>query len=146
MATTVIEVGVDVPSATLMVIENSERMGLSQLHQLRGRIGRGASESTCVLLFQEPLSEIAKKRLKIIYENSDGFIVADHDLRIRGPGEFVGVRQSGLPTLKFATLDEDRILLTEVAKLANELIHSESEVIPRHIERWLESKLPYLEV
>ncbi len=146
VATTVIEVGVDVPSATLMVIENSERMGLSQLHQLRGRIGRGASESTCVLLFQEPLSEIAKKRLKIIYENSDGFIVADHDLRIRGPGEFVGVRQSGLPTLKFATLDEDRILLTEVAKLANELIHSESEVIPRHIERWLESKLPYLEV
>ncbi|MAW34058.1 MAG: ATP-dependent DNA helicase RecG [Proteobacteria bacterium] len=146
VATTVIEVGVDVPSATLMVIENSERMGLSQLHQLRGRIGRGASESTCVLLFQEPLSEIAKKRLKIIYENGDGFIVADHDLRIRGPGEFVGVRQSGLPMLKFATLDEDRFLLTEVAKLANELIYLESEVIPRHIKRWLESKLPYLEV
>ncbi len=146
VATTVIEVGVDVPSATLMVIENSERMGLSQLHQLRGRIGRGASESTCVLLFQEPLSEIAKKRLKIIYENGDGFIVADHDLRIRGPGEFVGVRQSGLPMLKFATLDEDRFLLTEVAKLANELIYLESEVIPRHIKRWFESKLPYLEV
>ncbi len=146
VATTVIEVGVDVPSATLMVIENSERMGLSQLHQLRGRIGRGESESTCVLLFQEPLSDIAKKRLKIIYENGDGFIVADHDLRIRGPGEFVGVKQSGLPMLKFATLDEDRFLLTEVAKLANELIYSESEVIPRHIKRWLGSKLPYLEV
>ncbi len=144
VATTVIEVGVDVPSATVMVIENSERMGLSQLHQLRGRIGRGKMESTCILLYQEPLSAIAKERLKVIYENTDGFVVADHDLRVRGPGEFVGVKQSGLPMLKFADIHEDQDLLHEAVKLAKILVDKNSEIVPPHVNRWLGKKLSYL--
>ncbi|WP_260253429.1 helicase-related protein, partial [Neisseria meningitidis] len=107
VATTVIEVGVDVPNAALMVIEHAERMGLAQLHQLRGRVGRGAAESVCVLLFAEPLSELAKARLKVIYEHTDGFEIARQDLNIRGPGEFLGARQSGVPMLRFAKLEED---------------------------------------
>ena len=105
VATTVIEVGVDVPNATLMVIEHAERFGLAQLHQLRGRVGRGAAESTCYLLFEEPLSEIAKARLKVVYESNDGFEIARQDLAIRGPGEFLGARQSGVPMLRFADLE-----------------------------------------
>ncbi len=109
LATTVIEVGVDVPKATLMVIEHSERFGLAQLHQLRGRIGRGGGSSTCVLLFDEPLSDTAKERLKTLYETSDGFEVARRDLAIRGPGEFLGLRQSGVPTLRYCDLERDAL-------------------------------------
>jgi len=104
LSTTVIEVGLDVPRASLMVIEHSERFGLAQLHQLRGRIGRGAAQSTCILLFDEPLSDVAKERLKTLYETDDGFEVARRDLAIRGPGEVLGLRQSGLPTLRYSDL------------------------------------------
>src|SRR5690606_25523155 len=100
VCTTVIEVGVDVPNASLMVIEHAERMGLSQLHQLRGRVGRGAASSACILLYQTPLSDNARERLRIIYENTDGFEIARHDLRLRGPGEILGSRQSGVPLLR----------------------------------------------
>ncbi|MEN3355774.1 MAG: ATP-dependent helicase RecG, partial [Betaproteobacteria bacterium] len=118
VATTVIEVGVDVTNATLMVIEHAERMGLSQLHQLRGRVGRGARASTCILLYQNPLTPTARERLKIIYENQDGFEVARHDLRLRGPGELLGARQSGVPMLRFADLSADLDILDAARDLA----------------------------
>ena len=105
VATTVIEVGVDVPNASMMAIEHAERFGLAQLHQLRGRVGRGAAESTCYLLFEEPLTDTAKARLKVIFENNDGFEIARQDLVIRGPGEFLGAKQSGVPLLRFADLE-----------------------------------------
>jgi len=109
LATTVIEVGVDVPKASLMVIEHAERFGLAQLHQLRGRIGRGAEQSTCILLFDEPLSELAKERLRILYETDDGFEIARRDLALRGPGEFLGLKQSGLPTLRYSDFQRDAV-------------------------------------
>jgi ATP-dependent DNA helicase RecG len=109
LATTVIEVGVDVPNATLMVIEHAERFGLAQLHQLRGRVGRGSSQSTCILLFEEPLSDMAKERLRTLYETDDGFEVARRDLSIRGPGEFLGLRQSGLPSLRYCDFQKDSL-------------------------------------
>jgi len=136
VATTVIEVGVDVPNATLMVIENAERMGLSQLHQLRGRIGRGDKKSICILLYQKKLSDIAKQRLKIIYENIDGFKIAEEDLKLRGPGELLGLRQSGLPSLRIADLDRDQEILT-IAKIdADFLLEKSSRDISMHINRW----------
>ncbi len=113
VATTVIEVGVDVPNATLMVIEHAERMGLAQLHQLRGRVGRGTQQSLAILLYYQPLSELARQRLKVIYENSDGFEIARQDLALRGPGEFLGARQSGAPLLRFADLERDVDLLEQ---------------------------------
>jgi ATP-dependent DNA helicase RecG len=109
LATTVIEVGVDVPNATLMVIEHAERFGLAQLHQLRGRVGRGSGQSTCILLFEEPLSELARERLKTLYETDDGFEVARRDLSIRGPGEFLGLRQSGVPSLRYCDFQRDAV-------------------------------------
>jgi len=136
VATTVIEVGVDVTNATLMIIENSERMGLSQLHQLRGRIGRGEKESVCILLYQNNLSDIAKKRIKIIYESIDGFKIAEEDLKLRGPGEFLGLRQSGLPTLRIADLNKDEDLLNQ-AKEDAEILLNEEKNISLHIDRWL---------
>lgn len=136
VATTVIEVGVDVPNASLMVIEHAERFGLAQLHQLRGRVGRGAAESACLLLFQAPLGETARARLKIIYENSDGFEIARQDLHLRGPGEFIGARQSGLPLLRFANL-EDTGLIELAHSTADTLLHDWPEHAARHLARWL---------
>jgi ATP-dependent DNA helicase RecG len=144
VATTVIEVGVDVPNASLMVIEHAERMGLSQLHQLRGRVGRGAEASACILLYQNPLSEAARERLKIIYENEDGFEVARHDLRLRGPGEFLGARQSGVPMLRFVDLERDIDLLEAARDAAALLVRQHPELADRHLDRWLGGRQEYL--
>ena len=146
VATTVIEVGVDVPNATLIVIENAERMGLSQLHQLRGRVGRGAQQSTCILLFQNPLSETARARLKIIYENIDGFEIARQDLALRGPGEFLGARQSGAPMLRFADLELDVDLLEAARTWAERLLKDDPATADQHLARWMHSKIDYLKV
>ena len=146
VATTVIEVGVDVPNATLIVIENAERMGLSQLHQLRGRVGRDAQQSTCILLFQNPLSETARARLKIIYENTDGFEIARQDLALRGPGEFLGARQSGAPMLRFADLELDVDLLEAARTWAERLLKDDPATADRHLARWMHSKIDYLKV
>lgn len=136
VATTVIEVGVDVPNASLMVIEHAERFGLAQLHQLRGRVGRGAAESACILLYETPLSATARARLKIIYENSDGFEIARQDLHLRGPGEFIGSRQSGLPLLRFADL-EDSALVEAARAAAEEMLAQWPAHAERHLARWL---------
>ncbi|PIT37445.1 ATP-dependent DNA helicase RecG [Snodgrassella alvi] len=146
VATTVIEVGVDVPNASLMVIEHAERMGLAQLHQLRGRVGRGSAASRCVLLFSEPLSDLAKARLKVIYENTDGFEIARQDLNIRGPGEFLGARQSGVPMLRFANLEEDLPLLEKARNLTPLLINQQPQVVRKHLQRWLAQRAAYLGV
>ena len=137
VATTVIEVGVDVPNASLMVIEHAERFGLSQLHQLRGRVGRGVHESVCVLLYQPPLSETARARLKIIYENTDGFEIARQDLQLRGPGEFVGSRQSGVPLLRYADLEADSDLIELAREMADRLLREAPDRAQRHLDRWL---------
>ncbi|MGB4812873.1 MAG: ATP-dependent DNA helicase RecG [Methylophilaceae bacterium] len=137
VATTVIEVGVDVPNASLMVIEHAERMGLSQLHQLRGRVGRGAAKSTCILLYQNKLSETARARLKVIYESNDGFAIAQADLNLRGPGEFLGTRQSGVPMLKIADLERDVDLLEAAKNLADQLLRENPQAVEQHMSRWL---------
>jgi len=137
VATTVIEVGVDVANASMMVIEHAERFGLAQLHQLRGRVGRGAAESVCVLLFEEPMSELAKARLKVVYENTDGFEIARQDLLIRGPGEFMGARQSGVPMLRFADLEQDLGLLEQARAAADEMLRREPGAAQAHLDRWL---------
>jgi ATP-dependent DNA helicase RecG len=145
IATTVIEVGIDVPNASLMIIENSERLGLAQLHQLRGRVGRGAVESFCVLLFQYPLSTLAKKRLQIMRETNNGFLIAEQDLAIRGPGEIYGLRQAGLQQLKIADLVKDQHLLPKVHAAAQHLL----EYYPEHAEslmaRWLSTNQRYIQ-
>jgi len=146
VATAVIEVGVDVSNASLMVIEHSERMGLSQLHQLRGRVGRGKEASVCILLYKEPLSEIARKRLQIIFENNNGFEIARQDLLLRGPGEFFGVRQSGVPILRFADPERDENLLKEARDAAKEILRDYPELAKRHLQRWLGEKSDYLKV
>ena len=137
VATSVIEVGVDVPNATLMIIENSERLGLSQLHQLRGRIGRGEKSSFCILLYKNKLSSAAKQRLRIIYENIDGFKIAEEDLKLRGPGELLGYRQSGVPTLRFANLNRDLDILTNARNDADSLIKKNDKRINEHMKLWL---------
>ncbi len=144
VATTVIEVGVDVPNASLMVIEHAERMGLAQLHQLRGRVGRGVAASSCVLMFSEPLSQLAKERLKVIYENTDGFEIARQDLNIRGPGEFLGARQSGAPMLRFANLEQDFALLEKARQIAPLLLNQYPEAAEQHLQRWLGSREGFL--
>lgn len=136
VATTVIEVGVDVPNASLMVIEHAERFGLAQLHQLRGRVGRGADAAACILLYAQPLSETARARLKIIYENADGFEIARQDLHLRGPGEFIGARQSGMPLLRFADL-EDEGLVAAARGVAEEMLQRWPERADAHLRRWL---------
>ncbi len=137
VATTVVEVGVDVPNANLMVIEHAERMGLSQLHQLRGRVGRGAAKSTCILLYQNKLSEMASARLKVIYESNDGFAIAQADLNLRGPGEFLGLRQSGVPMLKIADLNRDADLLEYAKSQAEALLNDCPSAVEQHLDRWL---------
>jgi ATP-dependent DNA helicase RecG len=144
VATTVIEVGVDVPNASLMVIEHAERFGLSQLHQLRGRVGRGAVASVCVLLYTGPLSDTGKARLKAMAETTDGFEIARRDLEIRGPGEFMGARQSGAPMLRFADLAEDVEWLQIARRIAPTLLDRHPEVARAHIARWLGTKAEYL--
>ncbi|TCV84122.1 ATP-dependent DNA helicase RecG [Sulfurirhabdus autotrophica] len=146
VATTVIEVGVDVPNASLMVIEHAERMGLSQLHQLRGRVGRGTSQSACILLYQSPLSDTARMRLKIIYENTDGFEISRQDLQLRGPGEFLGARQSGVPMLRFANLDQDSDLLEAARTTAELMLKEHKPAAESHLQRWLNNKEDYLKV
>jgi ATP-dependent DNA helicase RecG len=146
VATTVIEVGVDVPNATLMVIEHAERMGLSQLHQLRGRVGRGAAESTCILLYQNPLTPTARERLKIIFENHDGFEIARHDLRLRGPGELLGARQSGVPMLRFADLATDLDLLEAARAAADTMLREHFPAARAHLARWLGERHELLKV
>ena len=146
VATTVIEVGVDVPNASLMVIEHAERFGLSQLHQLRGRVGRGAAASVCLLLFQSPLGMIAKQRLTIMREITDGFEIARRDLEIRGPGEFLGARQSGQAMLRFADLETDQWLVELARNLAQRLLLENTEVAEAHLARWLGSREDFLRV
>ncbi len=146
VATTVIEVGVDVPNASLMVIDHAERMGLAQLHQLRGRVGRGAAQSLCILLYQQPLSELARARLKIIFESTDGFAIAQHDLQLRGPGELLGARQSGVAMLRFADISEDEDLLNQARHVADELLRDFPESARAHLQRWMANKHDYLHV
>ncbi len=144
VATTVIEVGVDVPNASLMVIEHAERFGLAQLHQLRGRVGRGSAASVCVLLYAAPLSPTAKDRLKAMVETTDGFEIARRDLEIRGPGEFMGARQSGDQLLRFADLEEDAPLLAHVRTVAPDLLARAPGAASAHVERWLGGKLEWM--
>jgi ATP-dependent DNA helicase RecG len=146
VATTVIEVGVDVPNASLMVIDHAERMGLAQLHQLRGRVGRGAAQSLCILLYQQPLSELARARLKIIFESNDGFAIAQQDLQLRGPGELLGARQSGVAMLRFADISADEDLLNHVRQVADELLRDFPEAARAHLQRWMANKHDYLHV
>ncbi|MBL8342245.1 MAG: ATP-dependent DNA helicase RecG [Rubrivivax sp.] len=144
VATTVIEVGVDVPAASLMVIEHAERFGLAQLHQLRGRVGRGTEASVCVLLYTSPLSPTAKERLRALAETTDGFEIARRDLEIRGPGEFMGARQSGDALLRFADLATDAALLAHARELAPRLLRESPAAAAQHVARWLGSRADYL--
>jgi ATP-dependent DNA helicase RecG len=143
VATTVIEVGVDVPEATLMIIENAERMGLAQLHQLRGRVGRGSDSSACVLLYKSPLSRLARERLTVMRETNDGFIVAQKDLELRGPGEVLGKRQTGLMQMRVADLMRDSALLPTVQQIAAELGGDYPDQIPPLIRRWIGTASEY---
>ena len=144
VATTVIEVGVDVPNASLMVIEHAERMGLAQLHQLRGRVGRGSAKSSCILLYQTPLSPLARERLKVVFESSDGFEIARRDLELRGPGELMGARQSGLPMLRFADPVQDVDLLEAAVEIAEMMLDTDPVAVERHLRRWLPDALSWL--
>jgi ATP-dependent DNA helicase RecG len=145
VATTVIEVGVDVPNASLMVIENAERLGLAQLHQLRGRVGRGPGEAHCVLLYQPPLTETARKRLAILRETDDGFIIADEDMKIRGPGELLGTRQTGQAQFRIADLARDRELIGSIHEAAETLSRDHPDHVAPLIERWLGQAVQYAE-
>jgi ATP-dependent DNA helicase RecG len=148
VSTTVIEVGVDVPNASLMVIEHAERFGLSQLHQLRGRVGRGAAASACVLMYSTGesgrLGDTAKARLKAMAKTHDGFEIARLDLEIRGPGEFLGARQSGAALLRFADLQEDAALLERIRDVAPEMLRDHAQIAAQHVERWMGGKVDFL--
>ncbi|MGF7191137.1 ATP-dependent DNA helicase RecG [Robbsia andropogonis] len=144
VATTVIEVGVDVPNASLMVIEHAERFGLAQLHQLRGRVGRGSTASACVLMYAQPLGQIAKSRLQTMRDTTDGFEIARRDLEIRGPGEFLGARQSGAAMLRFADLEVDRWLVEPAHALAQQLLATHPDAAQAHLDRWLGTRAQFL--
>ncbi|HTN66985.1 MAG TPA: ATP-dependent DNA helicase RecG [Burkholderiaceae bacterium] len=146
VATTVIEVGVDVPNASLMVIEHAERFGLSQLHQLRGRVGRGSTASVCLLLYQSPLGAVARQRLLTMRVTADGFEIARRDLALRGPGEFLGARQSGQAMLRFADLERDQWLVERARDLAQELLETEPATVRAHLARWLGQREEFLKV
>ncbi|TDP37601.1 ATP-dependent DNA helicase RecG [Idiomarina aquatica] len=146
VATTVIEVGVDVPNASLMIIENPERLGLAQLHQLRGRVGRGSVASHCVLLYKSPLSKTATERLSVLRESNDGFVIAQRDLEIRGPGELLGQRQTGLTQLKVADLERDADLVPSAQQLAEQLLRDYPATASALIERWLPRRDEYAHV
>src|SRR5690606_36862311 len=137
VATTVIEIGVDVPNASLMIIENAERLGLAQLHQLRGRVGRGAAASSCVLLYQPPLSAMARQQLDVLRRTGDGFVIAEEDLKLRGPVELLGTRQTGMAAFRIADLARDADLLPKVHQLADRLLTSAPDVADRVIARWI---------
>jgi ATP-dependent DNA helicase RecG len=143
VATTVIEVGVDVPNASLMIIENPERLGLAQLHQLRGRVGRGSEKSHCLLLYQSPLSDLGKQRLEIMRSSNDGFYIAQKDMEIRGPGEVLGTRQTGLMEYKIANLSRDSHLLDNIKTWGENLREHHPANIDPLIERWLSVKQQY---
>ena len=143
VATTVIEVGVDVPNASLIIIENPERLGLAQLHQLRGRVGRGAIASHCVLLYHAPLSATAQKRLAVLRDSNDGFVIAERDLEIRGPGEVLGTKQTGLAEFKIADLSRDKYILNQVRPIASALLVNHPELADKLIHRWLAGKSDY---
>ena len=129
-----IEVGVDVPNASLMIIENAERLGLSQLHQLRGRVGRGSDKSACVLMYKSPLGQLARERLKVMRETTDGFRIAERDLELRGPGEVLGTRQTGMLRFRIADLARDAELLPKIPNLVNRLSKTQADTL---IDRWL---------
>jgi len=137
VATTVIEVGVDVPNASLMVIENAERLGLSQLHQLRGRVGRGTAQSTCILLYQPPLSQNAKERISIMRKTNDGFAIAQKDLDLRGAGEVLGTRQTGLAEFRIAELGRDSDMLDTVSEISDQLLAHAPNSVKGLIRRWI---------
>lgn len=150
VTTTVIEVGVDVPNASLMVIEHAERFGLSQLHQLRGRVGRGSAASVCLMLYQKPLGATAKQRLMTMRETTDGFEIARRDLEIRGPGEFLGARQSGVPMLRFANLETDQALVEKARDVADALLNKPTpgniQIVNAHLLRWLGAREDFIQV
>ena len=144
VATTVIEVGVDVPNAALMVIEHAERFGYAQIHQLRGRVGRGSADSVCILMYAEPLSMAAKERLQTLRETSDGFVIAERDLSLRGPGELLGAKQSGDAMLRFVDLQRDAWLIELAQQVAERLLVDHADLVERHLERWLGSRTEFL--
>jgi len=137
VATTVIEVGVDVPNASLMIIENAERLGLSQLHQLRGRVGRGSEQSSCILLYHGPLSKTARERIGVMRDTNDGFVIAERDLEIRGAGEVLGTRQTGMAEFRIAKLGRDDDLLDAVSEVADQLMQTQPQAVEGLIRRWL---------
>ena len=143
VATTVIEVGVDVPNASLMLIENAERLGLAQLHQLRGRVGRGSAASSCVLLYQPPLSQLAKKRLDVLRQSNDGFVIAEQDLELRGAGELLGTRQTGMAQFRIADLVRDAELLPPIQAIADTLLNQQPGAVDRLIRRWVGAAAQY---
>jgi ATP-dependent DNA helicase RecG len=146
VATTVIEVGVDVPNATLMVVENAERMGLAQLHQLRGRVGRGAQAASCVLLYRPPLTDVARERLNVLRATNDGFAVAQKDLELRGPGEVLGTRQTGIQQLRVADLMRDADLLPAVIDISEQLLATNPAASDALIRRWSRGQAEYAKV
>jgi ATP-dependent DNA helicase RecG len=146
VATTVIEVGVDVPNAGLMIIENPERLGLSQLHQLRGRVGRGSGDSYCVLMYQAPLSDTARQRLGILRDSNDGFLIAEKDLQLRGPGDVMGTRQTGQMQFKIADLSRDTELLDSIQHVGELFFTDYPQTITPLCNRWLTARHIYAEV
>jgi len=146
VATTLIEIGIDVPNASLMVIDNPERMGLAQLHQLRGRVGRSTAESYCILLYQEPLSQKARQRLETMRDSNDGFYIAQQDLKLRGPGEMLGTKQTGMERLRIADIMRDRHLLPKVQQAASKILEDYPDSIALLKQRWIGDREQFTKV